>query len=116
MPFTAEELRRKPVTKAGILATGVRGRIMLRQYYPAADVGGFIVERDAQGALTLRAHVANADDYKLGLAPLYFVVTLTRGSWCWPITEVCQYRDHAFTARLAEPEAKERKVDAITLR
>jgi hypothetical protein len=91
--------------KAGVLATGLHGRINWH-YYPAADVRGFMVERDERGILTLRASIANADTYKLTKTPLTFIVTLQRGSWHWPIEEVIAYDGDAFTARLGAPMAK----------
>lgn len=98
---------RRAVTKAGVLATGTAGRIALHShYFTAADVGGFVVERDERGLLSLRAHIANADDYKMTQQPLIFIVTLKAGAWQWPIEEVWSYRDHALTARLGEPIAQ----------
>jgi hypothetical protein len=99
---------RRPTPRVGVMATGVHGRIAWH-YAPAADICGFVVERDEHGVLTLRAHVANADDYKMTQPGLAFIVTLQRGSWKWPIVEVLGYRDHALFARLGPPEAKERK-------
>jgi hypothetical protein len=95
--------RRPP--KAGILATGVAGRIALH-YWTAADVAGFVVERDEAGVLSLRAHVANADEFKLTQQPLSFIVTLQHGAWHWPIEQILTYRDHAILARLGPPIAQ----------
>lgn len=91
--------------KAGTLASGVHGQIRWH-YLPAAEVHAFTVDRDESGALTLQCHVSHADDYKLAQSPLTFVVTLRRGAWHWPITQVLGYRDHAFAARLGDPVAK----------
>lgn len=104
----AAPIYRKPTPRVGVMATGVHGRIAWH-YAPAADICGFVVERDEHGVLTLRAHVANADDYKMTQPGLSFIVTLQRGSWKWPIVDVLSYRDHALFARLGPPEAKERK-------
>ena len=106
----------RKIKKAGTLATGVHGRIVLRRYFPAANVQGFIVERDEREQLWLRAYVANGDDYKLSQTPLEFIVTLRRGSWVWPIVEILSYRDHAFTARLGAAIAKQREEsDVLTI-
>lgn len=91
--------------KEGVLATGLHGRINWH-YYPAADVRGFMVQRDERGLLTLRASVANADEYKLAKSPLTFIVTLRRGAWHWPIESVLSFKGDAFVARLGEPTAK----------
>jgi hypothetical protein len=97
---------RRPAPAADkILATGIAGRIALH-YWTAADVAGFVVQRDVRGVVMLRAHVANADDYKLSQRPLSFIVTLKAGAWHWPIEEVLAYRDHALLARLGEPKAQ----------
>jgi hypothetical protein len=92
--------RKLPEPRIGPIASGVKGRIQLGRYAIAADVEGYVVERDARQQTIVRAHIRHGDDYKLAQAPLTFIVTLQRGEWHWPVLDVLQYRDHAFTARL----------------
>jgi hypothetical protein len=92
--------RRKVPPRVGVLASGVCGRIQLGPYAIAADVEGYVIERDDRQQTIVRAHIRHGDDYKLAQAPLTFIVTLQRGEWHWPVLDVLQYRDHAFTARL----------------
>lgn len=87
------------------LARGIRARIQLGPYAIAADVEGYVIARDVQRRTIVRAHVRNADDYKLAQTPLTFIVTLQRGEWEWPVRDILGYRDHAFTAVLGEAVA-----------
>jgi len=98
--------RRVHEQRVGVLASGIRGRIQLGPYAIAADVEGYVIERDAQRRTLVRAHIRNADEYKLGQSPLTFVVTLQRGEWQWPVLDVLAYRDHAFTALLGAATAR----------
>lgn len=86
--------------RIGTIASGIRGRIQFGPYAIAADVNGYIVERDARLRTLVHAHLQNDDDYKMRQSPLVFIVTLQRGEWEWPVLEVLTYRDHAFSAQL----------------
>jgi hypothetical protein len=92
--------RRSVEPRVGLLASGIRGRIQLGPYAIAADVEGYVIERDARQRTLVRAHLRHVDEFKLGQSPLTFIVTLQRGEWRWPVLDVLQYRDHAFTAQL----------------
>jgi hypothetical protein len=92
-----------PEPRVGTVASGIRGRIQLGPYAIAADVNGYVVERDARRRTLVHAHLQNDDDYKMRQAPLVFIVTLQRGEWEWPVLEVLNYRDHAFSAHVGAP-------------
>jgi hypothetical protein len=98
-------MRHTRTKKAGTLATGVHGRIDWHGRIPVADVHAFIVERDGLGNLSLRASIANANDYAIRQSSLTFIVTVTHGEWRWPIVEITKYADHALTARLGAPQS-----------
>lgn len=93
----------------GPLATGVHGRIVLHEYWPAADVEGYVVDRHPDGRTFVRAQLRHADDYKLARAPLTFVITMRRGEWHFPVLNVVSYREHTFTAQVGEPRAVRRE-------
>lgn len=86
--------------RVGTIARGVRGRIQLGPYAIAADVNGYVVERDARQRTLVHAHLQHDDEYKMRQSPLAFILTLERGEWEWPIVEVLWYREHAFMAVL----------------
>lgn len=88
--------------RVGMIATGIKGRIQFGPYAIAADVNGYVIERDVRQRTFVRAHVQNDDDYKMRQSPLVFIMTLQRGEWEWPVLDVISYRDHAFTAVLGE--------------
>ena len=89
--------------RVGTIASGVKGRIQFGPYAIAADVNGYVIERDGRQRTLVHAHLQNADDYKMRQSPLAFIVTLQRGEWEWPVLDVLSYRDHAFMAHLGAP-------------
>jgi hypothetical protein len=89
--------------RIGTIASGVKGRIQLGPYAIAADVNGYVIERDARQRTLVHAHLQHDDDYKMRRSPLVFILTLQRGEWEWPVLDVLSYRDHAFMAVLGTP-------------
>ena len=83
--------------------TGVVG-IIKWQYYNAAAINGFTVQRAKDGRWSLSATVVNRDPYKMSQSPLVFVMPTAKGTSRWPITDF-ELQDGRMRASLGQPFA-----------
>lgn len=80
---------------------GVHGQIKWA-YHVAAEVNGYTVSRSPEKRWSLRATVAQADEFKLAQRPLMFVALHQQGEWRWPI-ETLEVSGATVSASLGQP-------------